>query len=180
MEPALKTMIDNMPAKTGKSLTEWKAILKEANLAKHGEMLKLLKAEYGVSHGFANTIASLYRQDDAPEVDLVAEQYKAKEKLLPIYDALMEQIEKLGDDLKIVPKKTSLSIIRKKQFLLLKPATKTRLDLGFKFKNRPLGERLAASGPFGTMCSHRVCLSTAEEVDEELIIWMKEAYEESV
>ncbi|MCR9153840.1 MAG: DUF4287 domain-containing protein [Bacteroidetes bacterium] len=180
MEPALKTMIDNMPAKTGKSLTEWKAILKEANLAKHGEMLKLLKGEYGVSHGFANTIASLYRQDDAPEVDLVAEQYKAKEKLLPIYTALMEQIEKLGDDLKIVPKKTSVSIIRKKQFLLLKPATKTRLDLGFKFKNRPLGERLAASGPFGTMCSHRVCLSTAEEVDEELITWMKEAYEESV
>ena len=28
MEKALKTMIDNMPEKTGKSLEEWKTILK--------------------------------------------------------------------------------------------------------------------------------------------------------
>jgi len=180
MEQALKTMIDNMPEKTGKSLEEWKKILKAASLDKHGEMVKLLKGEHGVSHGFANTIVSLFRQDDSSEEDLVSTQYKGKESLFPIYEALMAEVKKLGEDITISPKKTSVSIIRKRQFLLIKPATKTRIDLGFKFKDREAGERLGDSGPFGTMCSHRVVLKSTEEVDTELISWMKEAYEESV
>lgn len=180
MEKALKSMIDNMPEKTGKSLEEWKKVLKAASLEKHGEMVKLLKGEHGVSHGFANTIVSLFRQDDSSEEDLVSAQYQGKESLFPIYEALMAEVKKLGDDISISPKKTSVSIIRKRQFLLIKPATKTRIDLGFKFKNREAGERLGDSGPFGTMCSHRVVLNSKEEVDAELISWMKEAYDESV
>ena len=72
MDQALQSMIANMPEKTGKSLEEWKAILVQANLSKHGEMLKFLKTEQGVSHGFANTIVSLYRQDSEEEEDLGA------------------------------------------------------------------------------------------------------------
>lgn len=180
MDKALKTMIGNMPEKTGRSLEEWKNILKDAGLEKHGEMVKLLKGEHGLSHGFANTIVSLFRQGDSSEENLVAAQYRGKESLFPIYEALMAEVKKLGKDLRISPKKTSVSIIRKHQFLLIKPATKTRIDLGFKFKDREAGVRLGDSGPFGSMCSHRVVLKSKEDVDEELIGWMKEAYEESV
>ena len=63
VEEQLNTMIKNMPEKTGKSIEEWFAVLKEANLAKHGEMMKLLKVEYSVTHGFAGTIVQLYRQN---------------------------------------------------------------------------------------------------------------------
>jgi len=76
VDSQFESMINNMPEKTGKSLGEWFAILKEANFAKHGEMLKLLKEEYGVTHGFTYTIAALYRQQaegGAPaEDDLVS------------------------------------------------------------------------------------------------------------
>ena len=40
MEKALQTMIDNMPAKTGKPLIEWKAILKKQTFEKHSDMIK--------------------------------------------------------------------------------------------------------------------------------------------
>lgn len=43
MEKALLTMIDNMPEKTGKSLEEWKSILKKKNFTKHSEGVKFLK-----------------------------------------------------------------------------------------------------------------------------------------
>jgi predicted transport protein len=179
MDPALQTMIENMPEKTGKSLDEWKKILKAKAFEKHSEGLKHLKSEYNVTHGFANTIVTLSNQDDNPSEDLVATQYKGKEALIPVYEALIKYLQKLGADVTITPKKGSVSIIRKRQFVLIKPATKTRIDLGFKLKGKPVTDRLENSGPFGSMCTHRVQISDASAIDEELKGWITEAYEES-
>jgi predicted transport protein len=166
--------------KTGKSLAEWKKILKEQSFARHSEGVKFLKSEYGVTHGFANTIVSLSKEDDSSSVDLVQTQYKGKESLVPIYEKLIEYVKSLGSDVTITPKKGSVSIIRKRQFVLIKPATKTRIDLGFKLKDKPTTDRLENSGPFGTMCTHRVRLSDESEIDRELKEWIAEAYDKSI
>jgi len=179
MEQALKTMIANMPEKTGKSLQEWKAILDKKNFAKHGEAMKFLKGEHSVTHGFANTIIHLSKAEKASGDDLLATQYKGKETLIPIYDSLITLVKSFGDDVTITSKKTAVSIIRKKQFALIKPATKTRIDLGLKLKDKPETKRLGNSGPFGTMCTHRVQLTAETEVDAELEQWLKEAYEKA-
>lgn len=179
MEKAIQTMIDNMPAKTGKSLEEWKSVLKEKLFNKHSEAVNFLKKEHGVTHGFANTIVTLSKeQNDTPE-DLVTNQYTGKEDLLPIYKNLVSYVTGLGKDVNIVPKKTSVSIIRKRQFALIKPVTKTRIDLGLKIKDKPTTDRLENSGPFGTMCTHRVKISDAKQVDGELQKWLKEAYDKA-
>lgn len=180
MDKALQTMIANMPEKTGKSLQEWTTILKKKNFAKHGEAMKFLKGEHGVTHGFANTIIILSKEEKTDEEDLVVNQYKGKENLIPIYEKLIALVKTFGDDVTITPKKTSVSIIRKRQFALIKPATKTRIDLGLKLKDKPIGSRLGNSGPFGTMCTHRVQLTQVNEVDAELEGWLKEAYGKSV
>ncbi|KAA3636533.1 MAG: DUF4287 domain-containing protein [Bacteroidetes bacterium] len=180
MDKALKTMIDNMPEKTGKSLEEWIDILKEKAFAKHGEAVKFLKTEHQVTHGFANTIVTLSKQDNSSSEDLVTAQYKGKEVLFPIYEQLISFVKTLGDDVTITPKKGSVSIIRKRQFFLIKPATKTRIDLGFKLKDKPTTDRLENSGPFGTMCTHRVRISSADEIDDMLKGWIREAYDKSV
>ena len=180
MDKALQTMISNMPEKTGKSLEEWKAILRTKSFTKHSEGVNFLKKEHQVTHGFANTIVSLSKENNESSTDLVAEQYKGKEELLPIYKKLLEVIKPFGNDITITPKKTSVSIIRKRQFVLVKPATKTRIDLGLKLKDKPTTDRLGNSGPFGTMCTHRVQITSTSEIDSELIAWMQEAYEKSV
>ena len=179
MDKALQTMVNNMPEKTGKSLAEWKVILQKKAFAKHGEAMKFLKGEHGVTHGFANTIIQLSKNNDDEPDDLVTSQYTGKESLIPIYESLIKVVESFGDDVVITPKKTSVSIIRKKQFVLIKPATKTRIDLGFKLKDVPTNERLQDSGPFGSMCTHRVQLTSKDQVDKELIAWMKEAYQKA-
>lgn len=179
MEKALQTMIANMPEKTGKSLDEWKKILKKKSFEKHGEALKFLKGEYGVTHGFANTIIMLSKESHASPEDLVKAQYNGKEDLVPIYDRLITAVQGLGPDVIQTPKKTSVSIIRKKQFALIKPATKSRIDLGLKLRGKPVTDRLGNSGPFGTMCTHRVQLTNIADVDNQLIAWLKEAYEQA-
>lgn len=180
MEKALQTMIDNMPEKTGKSLEEWKAILKEKSLEKHSDGVNFLKTQYNVTHGFANTIVTLSKEESNALNGLVDAQYKGKENLIPVYEKLIDYVKSLGSDITITPKKGSVSIIRKRQFVLIKPATKTRIDLGFKLKDKPTTDRLENSGPFGTMCTHRVRLSEVSEIDEELKRWISEAYEESI
>ncbi len=180
MDKALQSMIDNMPEKTGKSLDEWKEILKEKSFSKHSEGVKFLKSEYGVTHGFANTIVSLSKEENNTPEDLVTAQYTGKENLKPIYNSLINFVNSLGNDITITPKKGSVSIIRKRQFILIKPATKTRIDLGFKLKDKSTTERLENSGPFGTMCTHRVRLTNETEIDAELKGWIVEAYEKSI
>lgn len=179
MDKALQTMINNMPEKTGKSLEEWKKVLQAKAFEKHSEGVNFLKKEHGVTHGFANTIVTLSKEENKTTEDLVSSQYKGKESLLPIYKKLLPIVKGFGDDVTITPKKTSVSVIRKRQFVLIKPATKTRIDLGLKLPNKPITDRLGNSGPFGTMCTHRVQITSVDEVNQELIGWMKEAYEKA-
>lgn len=168
--------------KTGKSLDHWIDIVKASKIEKHKEIIEFLKSEHGFTYGFANFVSHKSRKSDAgsfDEADLLASQYKGKEVLKPIYDQLHTEISKLGSDITVTPKKGAVSFIRKKQFVLVKPATKTRIDLGLKIKDKPTTDRLENSGPFGTMCTHRVRLSDLKDVDAELISWMKEAYEKA-
>lgn len=177
MDKALQTMIDNMPEKTGKSLNEWKKVLTAKSFSKHSEAVNFLKNEFKITHGFANTIVALSKNENESEIDLVKNQYKGKEELIPIYEKLIAVVKELGKDVSITPKKTTVSIIRKKQFALIKPATKTRIDLGLKLKDKPITNRLENSGPFGTMCTHRVKISQIKEIDSELKLWLKESYQ---
>lgn len=168
--------------KTGKSLEEWIKIVKNTKLDKHKAIMDFLKAEHGFTHGFANLVALKARSADAAShdaEDLIANQYKGKEILIPIYEELLKKISEFGDDITITPKKDSVSIIRKKQFALIKPATKTRIDLGLKIKDKTTTDRLGNSGPFGSMCTHRVQLTDPKEVDKELLTWLKDAYDKA-
>ena len=176
MDKALQTMINNMPEKTGKSLEQWKKTLQSKNFQKHSEAVNYLKKEHKVTHGFANTIVTLSKDNNNTADDLVENQYKGKENLLPIYKKLIATVSSFGSDVTITPKKTSVSIIRKKQFALIKPASKMRMDLGLKLKDVHITDRLENSGPFGTMCTHRVKLTAMTEVDKQLVNWLKEAY----
>jgi hypothetical protein len=152
----------------------------DRNIAKHSLAVKFLKEEHNVSHGFANTIVALSRDNEESPDDLVSAQYKGKESLLPIYEALITLVKSFGVDVSIAPKKGSVSIIRKHQFLLIKPATKSRIDLGLKLKNTDAQGVLEPSGPFGAMCTHRIQLKSVTDIDAEVTQWILMAYEKSV
>lgn len=176
-------MIDNLQKNTGKSLSEWIKIVQGTGLQKHGEMVKFLKTEHGFTHGFANMVVLKAKGSDAGSAespdDLIVKQYKGKEQLLPIYEALVTRLKQFGEDVELAPKNAYVSARSKKQFALLQPSTKTRLDVGINLKGREPEGRLEKSGSFNAMCSHRVKLQSADEVDAELIGWLKAAYEQA-
>ncbi|MCR9268355.1 MAG: DUF4287 domain-containing protein [Hyphomonadaceae bacterium] len=174
-EELAQTMIDNMPDKTGKALGDWQTIVAASGAVKHGEIMKLLKGEHGVSHGFANLIAQKCIGNlDVSDEDLVTNQYQGKEGLKPIHDAIVSHVKGFGTELEIAPKKTSVSLRRKKQFALIQPSTKTRIDLGLNLKGvEPQGRLEAMTG----MCTHKIRLTSLDEFDAETKDWLKQAFE---
>ncbi|MHA7873044.1 MAG: DUF4287 domain-containing protein, partial [Hyphococcus sp.] len=117
-----------MKDKTGKTLAQWIAIAKKSGEEKHGSLVKHLKTEHGMTHGFANLVAHQYLKSDAKSAgsqdDLIAAQYAgAKAGLKPIYDAIVKASTGLGKDIEISPKKTYVSLRRNKQFAIVQPST---------------------------------------------------------
>lgn len=178
VDAATQSMITNLPVNTGRSLEEWFVVLDAHPYQKHGEGLTFLKTEYGLSHGFANLIVARHRALDSPPAsgsDLVDAQYVgSKQALRPIYERIVAGVREFGGDVEVAPKKTGVSLRRNKQFAVIEAASATRLQLGINLRGAEPTERLRAAGG---MCTHRVDVRSLDEVDGELLGWMRQAYE---
>lgn len=177
------TMIANFKEKTGKTLDDWLKLAGKMGLKKHGEIVAALKQDHAMTHGFANMVAMKHLKSDAGSLaeggaDLVAEQYAGERAALkPLHDEIMKAVLKFGPDVEAAPKKAYVSLRRKKQFAILQPSTKARLDVGINLKGAGAKGRLEASGSFNAMVSHRVRVEKAADIDKELIGWLKAAYD---
>ncbi len=184
VEKALETQLQNIQKKTGKSLAELAALVQESGLTKHGQIRDMLKRDLGLGHGDANTLTHVVLKSDgeraAKEQDLSTDEVLdgiytgPKARLRPIHDKLMAAINQFGD-FEIVPKKNYVSLRRKKQFAMIGPATKTRVEVGLNVKGLSPHERLNELAP-GSMCNYKVNVVETGEVDDQLIAWIQQAY----
>ena len=176
-------MVENLQKNTGKSLEEWIAIVRQENFEKHGQIVKFLKEQHAFTHGFANLVALKTKGTDAGSVenknDLVVKQFKGKEHFKGLYDSLVAEIQTFGNDIEIAPKNAYVSLKRKKQFATLQPATKTRFEIGLNLKDQePTGKLEAITTP-NAMCSHKINLSSEQDMDEEVMAWIKASYDKA-
>ena len=182
-EQMRKAIISNLPEKTGRDLEEWIKILESKGPEKRKDRIGWLKKEHGIGHGTAQTIVyeaekpDDYRPPSGEE--LVVGQYSGgKSDLRPIYDRLAKEVSGLGKDVELDPRKTYVSLVRNRQFGLIQPSTKTRVDLGLALPGTRTTARLKAAGSFGSdRITHKVGLTSLDDVDEELLAWLKAAYE---
>ena len=176
-------MIENLEINTGKSLEQWITIVKAENFSKHGEIIKFLKQEYSFTHGYANLVALKGRGSDADSFknkdDLINLQYKGKEHFKPLYDKLINKILQFGNNIEISPKKAYVSLRTKKQFAILNPVTKSRFEVGVIIKDQKGGGILQEIKTSNSMCSHKINLSSIEQIDSEVLNWVKIAYTKS-
>jgi t-SNARE complex subunit (syntaxin) len=180
-EKALQTQLENISEKTGKSLAELFAVIQASGLEKHGKIRDYLKSELDLGYGDANALTHVYRQRDEEELSLAAHVDRLysdkKEQLRPIHDKFMEGLKAFGE-FAISPKKKYLSLRRKKQFAMIGPATNSRVEVGINANDLSGGKRLIENKP-GGMSQYKVKLTEAEEVDAELMKWVKQAFDQS-
>jgi hypothetical protein len=179
VDQAYETQLKNIQIKTGQTLDQLSALIRKSELTKHGEIRDMLQRDLGLGYGDANMLANFYLKSaagPAPSGDALAVIYAGpKTELRPIHDRLMAAINKFGS-FEIAPKKNYVSLRRKKQFAMIGPATQARVEVGINLKGLTPTARLTEL-PAGGMCQYKVNVTTAAQVDKELIDWIKQAYD---
>jgi len=181
LDKALETQLKNIQTRTGKSLEELFGFIRKSGLIKHGEIRDMLKHDLKMGHGDANTLVTVFNANEQKSpanttVDVLDEIYSGpKAELRPIHEKLMTAIQDFGP-FEIAPKKSYVSLRRKKQFATIGPPAKTRIEVGLNMKGVAATSRLNALPP-GGMCQYKVNVTSSEEVDKELIAWIKQAYD---
>jgi hypothetical protein len=181
VDDAMAKMRVNLQERTGKSFAAWISVARSLGTAKHSDIVAYLKTAGPMGHGYANMIALESRKSDvvAEEDPIDALFAGNKITLKPIYDAISKTINTFSRDIEFAPKKGYVSVRRAKQFAILQPSTATRFDLGINLKGvAPVG-RLEASGTWNGMVSHRVKIVSPEEFNKEIMLWLKQAYDQA-
>lgn len=159
--------------------------VKASGLEKHSQIRDMLRSTFGLGFGDASVLAhyALDREGmmralsgEVSAEDALDSIYSgAKAGLRPLHEKLLQEISKFGD-FESVPKKAWISLRRARQFAMIGPAANTRVEVGLNMKGIPATARLIGQKP-GGMCQYKVRLSTLEEIDQELLGWLKAAYD---
>ncbi len=177
MDEATRTQIRNVEARTGRPMDAWLAVVQSSGLAKHGAIVAWLKSEHGFGHGDANLVAlTALRGPAAPEGDALVDAIYAgpKASIRPFHDRVIAIATGFGGDVELAPKQTYVALRRSKQFGTVGPVSGGRLEIGLNLKGVPAAGRLETSSG---MCTHRVRLATPMELDDEVVGWLRDAYE---
>lgn len=183
-ERGRETQLRNIQAKTGRTLDELSALVRQSGLTKHAQVRAMLQQELGLGYGDAHALALFTLQTDeeraakasATPDDALAEIYAgARAVLRPIHDQLMAAIIEFGP-FEVAPKKGYVGLRRRRQFAMIGPASLTRVEVGLNVKGLEPHARLLEQ-PAGSMCNYKVRVTGAEEVDAELIAWVRKAYD---
>lgn len=172
--------LENIEESTGMNLDDFAQSIASAGLERHGEMVGHLKSKFGLGHGNANLIAARVREirsgGPASDAELLANQYGgAKASLRPIMEAAVEAARGFGADVEVVVQKTGVSLRRARQFALVQAPSSKRIQVGLNLEATPRSGRITETSG---MCSHRVDVTSLDEFDDELVGWMRQAYEQ--
>ncbi len=186
---ATRTQLRNIQSKTGKSIVQLHALLTDSGLTKVGECRSLLMAQCQLGYGDANAVALLLGKP-IPDLDPGAEPpvatataddsldaiyTGAKSHLRPLHAAVMAVVAGFGT-FEVAPKKSYVSLRRKKQFAMLGPATKDMIEIGLNAKDLPHHARLKIQPP-GAMCQATTRIASTDDINADLTRWLKQAFD---
>lgn len=182
-DEARDSYVQGIEAKAGRPIDELVAEVVGWGPGKHTELLTRAKEAFGLGHGHANLLVHLARDrmeaaagtpaDPGDPLDAIYAGSKAP--LRSLHEAFMARLADLGP-FEVAPKKANVSLRRSKQFALVGPGSRGRLEVGVNHRGADGPARFEALGP-GKMCTHRTFVTGPDEIDEELLAFVRAAYE---
>lgn len=186
------TQLKNIQARTGHTIAELHAAVAGSGAAKHGEKRSWLMERFQLGYGDANTVvhfidkplpdlgpgapAAAASAPAAPCVDPLDTLYAgAKAGLRPLHQAVMAAVQGFGS-FDLAPKKGYVSLRRNKQFAMVGPATKDSIEIGLNARDLPAHARLKPL-PAGGMCQATTRISRLDDIDADLVAWLRQAFD---
>lgn len=190
----VRDWIEKLRVTTGRTLPQWLAVIKKDGPTGEAELRAWLTEEFGLGTNSARWLVDLATGKNREETDegaylrscpgTVDAMYAGKKVALrAIHDRLEAIALSLGDEAKLCPCKTMVPVYRRHVVAQIKPTTNTRIDVGLSLGDPKLvkggGKRLIVTGGFEKKdrITHRIEVRSVEQIDEELVGWMRRAYE---
>jgi hypothetical protein len=161
----------NLPRRTGVTLREWVMLLRmDGPAGNRDEQVAWLRERYGLGRMQASVVAEQAQSDET---------LGAESSLRPIADKLLNAAQSLGVDVKVEPHRSYVPLIRRNQFAVVTRAPHDRIDLGLALPGTKQTDRLipVRRSDAATRITHHVEISRSEEVDAEVLSWLRKAYE---
>ena len=182
--------IGELKQKTGRSLEEWLKYIKKSGPKGETERRAWLKEQHGLGTNTAWWLAERAEgkgeESGDPDMYLAAAERDVekmfsggKAGLRPLYDALLKLGLKTGKEAKACPCQTIVPLYRNHVFAQIKPTTQTRIDMGFALGDMKPTGRLIDTGGFAKKdrITHRIPITSMDDIDDEVKHWLKVAYD---
>ena len=180
----MSSVTDSMKERTGKTLEEWVAAVQATKIDPlNQKAVRNWLKDQGVLQNSQWAIADAAARAagwERPSVEgYINSQYQGeKAALRPIFDALREIIEGLGEDVTAEGRGGYTPFVRKRQFIAVQASTKTRIDLGLRFKQAPDSALLSTTSLPG-QSTHKLGLSSVDDITDEVADLIRVAYEQN-
>ncbi|WP_189060491.1 DUF5655 domain-containing protein [Longimycelium tulufanense] len=168
---------------TGADLGEWNRRVRDTGITDEPALRRWLAAQ-GVT-GYAQMLLVMERfgYPDfmlASADELIDAQYADRPALRPVLDRVLAVVATLGE-VTVQARKTYVSLVGpRRTFAVVKASTRRRVDLGLRLADEP-GGRLEAARSIGSdAAAVRIGLHSADEVDDEVVEYLRRAYDENL
>ena len=168
--------------RTGEDLASWNQRIIKQGLSDEKSLREWLSSQ-GVT-GYAQSILVM-EQFGYPDFmlasaeDLIDGQYADRPQLRIIFDTIVGAAAGFGE-MAVQARKTYVSLVTtRRTFARVQPATKSRVDLCLRLDGQKPGGRLVLSKLHETT-PLQIRLTSPDEVDDEVINWLHQAYQQSV
>jgi uncharacterized protein DUF5655 len=171
--------------RTGVGLETWNARVRESGKSDEASLRAWL-SEKGVT-GYPAMLLVMERFGypdylQASADDLIENQYADRPATRPIYDALLALLPQVGE-IEVQARKTYVAFLTpKRTFSALVPTTRTRSDLGLRLPaTQPASGKLEVARNFPqSSITHKIGLTSADDIDDEVVDWIKRSYAENI
>ena len=111
--------------------------------------------------------------------ELIDKQYADRPQLRAVFEAVLTTLPALPGPVTVQARGTLVSLVSpRRTFAVLKPTTKSRIDLGLRLDNTQPEGRLREAKNLG-QATVRIPLTTCGDVDDEVRNWLARAYDEN-
>jgi len=166
--------------RTGKDVAHWNRRIREQDFRGEAALSAWLAKEGVTGYARDLLVHERFGYPDfllASATDLVEAQYRDREALRPVYEAVVAAARSMGE-VEVQARKSFVALVAGRTFARIQATTKDRVDLGLRLDGEKTGGRLLAAKGHDTM-KHRIALSSPSDVDGEVRRWLRRAYDTS-
>lgn len=178
---SFQAYIDTIKAKTGLDPADFRALADDKGLladdVKVAQIKAWLKDDYGLGPGHAMALVSTFKGPKPADTDRIDAQFSGKKAhWRPAFESLLARLSEVAP---VVTAATDsyVSLTKGGAKFAIVAVTADRLDVGIKLKGAEPTARFDTAGSWNSMVTHRVRITDAAQLDDELFDWLRRAYE---